>query len=1119
MSKRFLLAIIFSGLPLGAQTPVETSIAVHQDLSKPMTVIGKIDQETAKQERIKHPLPPKAYRSPSEDPALQINPGNQFAPAMSNNFDGVGQGAYGFTVTYAPPDTNGAAGATQYVQWVNASYAVFDKVTGTLQFGPVSGKSIWSGFGGGCELNNDGDPILQYDKAANRWIFSQFSVKTQPYLQCFAISTTSDATGAYYRYSFPMPNFPDYPKITVWPDAYYASFNMFKGNTFLGARSCAFDRINMLAGAPATSQCFQLNANYGGLLPSDLDGSTPPPAGSPNFFLAYGTNSLYLWKFHADFTNPANSTFSGPAAIPVAAFTPACLGGTCIPQPNTTQQLDSLGDRLMYRLAYRNFGDHEALTVNHSISAGTATGVRWYEIRTPNSAPTLYQQGTFAPDSNFRWMGSIGQDKNGDIAMGYSVSSTTVYPSIRYTGRAPADPLGTMQIETGIIDGAGSQLPNLNRWGDYSSMSIDPVDDCTFWYTNQYLQSSGTYNWNTRIANFKFPGCNSNTSADFSASAAPASQTVNAGAPAISYSVTVTPAGGFNSPVAFGVSGLPPGATASFSPSSLTGIGSSTLKIATTTATPAGTFPLTITATGGSAVHTAFVSLTVINSTPPSGTAAFVAMDTATQGNWRSAYGSDGYTVVNDSTNYPAYAQVVVTGESNYTWAASTTDVRALQKRAPATDRIAATWFAPSPFTIDINFTDGQTHQVSLFLLDWDSGGRAETVDILDANTGALFDSRPVSSFANGKYLVWNLSGHVKARVTRTGSSNAVVSGLFFGGSAALPAGAATFVTTDNATQGNWKAGYGADGYTVVNDSANYPAYAQVTIAGQSNYTWVSSSTDVRALQKAAASDRIAATWYTPTNFILDINLTDGKTHQVSLYCLDWDSAGRAETIDILDAATNAILDSRPVSSFDNGKYLVWNLSGHVKARVSVSGGSNAVVSGLFFGGANSVPPNSAIFLKADAATQGNWRTAYGKDGYAVVNDSTSYPAYAKVSLSGASSYTWASSTTDIRALQRAAAADRIASTWYGYDNFVIDINLTDGKAHQVSLYCLDWEPANRSQRIDILDASTNALLDSQTVSSFGSGKYLVWTILGHVRARVTLTAASNAVVSGLFFN
>ena len=192
----------------------------------------------------------------------------------------------------------------------------------------------------------------------------------------------------------------------------------------------------------------------------------------------------------------------------VAPFTPACGGGTCIPQLGTSQQLDSLADRLMYRLAYRNFGDHEALLVNHSVTAGTSVGIRWYEIRSPGGTPTVYQQGTYAPDATFRWMGSIAMDKVGNIALGYSASSSTLSPSIRYTGRAPTDALGTMQAETIIQAGGGSQLSNLSRWGDYSAMTVDPIDDCTFFYTTEYLKASGTFNWSTRIASFKFPSCN-----------------------------------------------------------------------------------------------------------------------------------------------------------------------------------------------------------------------------------------------------------------------------------------------------------------------------------------------------------------------------------------------------------------------------------------------------------------------------------------------------------------------------------------------------------------------------------------------------------------------------------
>src|SRR5205807_1919318 len=223
----------------------------------------------------------------------------------------------------------------------------------------------------------------------------------------------------------------------------------------------------------------------------------------------FDVNSLTLFKFHVDFATPGNSTFSTPTSIPVAPFTPLCAGARgCVPQSGGDgTQLDSLADRLMYRLAYRNFGDHESLVVNHTVAVDSNSGVRWYEIQNPNGTPTVAQQSTFAPDSNFRWMGSIAMDGSGDIALGYSVSSASMFPSIAFAGRTLADPASTLGSETTIISGGGSQTGNLTRWGDYSAMQIDPSDDCTFWYTTEYLKNSGSFNWNTRIANFKFPGC------------------------------------------------------------------------------------------------------------------------------------------------------------------------------------------------------------------------------------------------------------------------------------------------------------------------------------------------------------------------------------------------------------------------------------------------------------------------------------------------------------------------------------------------------------------------------------------------------------------------------------
>jgi hypothetical protein len=389
--------------------------------------------------------------------------------------------------------------------------AVFDKSTGAMVYGPVNMKTLWSGFGGGCQNNNDGDPIVRYDKAANRWVISQFSVSTTPYLQCVAVSTTSDPMGSYYRYAFQYSQFNDYPKMGVWPDGYYVTYNMFT-SSFAGGMVCAMDRAKMLTGAAATQQCFNLGTSYGGLLPSDWYGATAPPAGSPNYVMNYGTNKLNMWKFKVDWNNSANTTLTGPTAIAVSSFTSAC--SQCIRQGGTKNKLDSLSDRLMNSLVYRNLGTSESLVVNHTVKTGVGAkraeidGVRWYEIRLVGGTPSVYQQSSFAPDENQRWMGSIAMDKVGNIGMGYSVSGTALKPSIRYTGRLVTDPLSTMQAETSVVAGTGSQTGTLHRWGDYSSMSVDPSDDCTFWFTTEYLKADGTWNWSTRINSFKFSNCN-----------------------------------------------------------------------------------------------------------------------------------------------------------------------------------------------------------------------------------------------------------------------------------------------------------------------------------------------------------------------------------------------------------------------------------------------------------------------------------------------------------------------------------------------------------------------------------------------------------------------------------
>ena len=424
----------------------------------------------------------------------------------------------------APPDTTGDVGPNHYVQWVNLRYSIYtltrdgsNQITGfNLVPGfPKNGNVVWQGFGGRCQTDNDGDPIVQYDQLADRWVLTQFAVSGQPYTQCVAVSTSPDPTGTYFRYAFSYDrNFNDYPKMGVWPDAYYISYNMFRnGRTFTGNTVCAFERAQMLVGGAARQACVNTTAGVS-LEPADLEGTTLPPAGSPNLLMSMTSTSINFWRFAVNWA-AGTGTLTGPTAVAgVATFSRACGGGVCIVQPGTTTRLDSLGDRLMYRLSYRNFIDHESLVINHSVTSGTGTGIRWYELRNAtlqtlgSAAPVLFQQGTFAPTNDFRWMGSAAMDKTGGIAIGYNISSSTIVPSIRYAYRGPLDPLGTLGNETTVLAGVGSQTGNLGRWGDYSTISVDPVDGCQMVFTTQFQPANGSFNWTTYIHSFKLSTCN-----------------------------------------------------------------------------------------------------------------------------------------------------------------------------------------------------------------------------------------------------------------------------------------------------------------------------------------------------------------------------------------------------------------------------------------------------------------------------------------------------------------------------------------------------------------------------------------------------------------------------------
>ena len=594
-----------------------------------------------------------AQRPPVTDPVVQRAFGPDLAPlampAPIRNFDGVGNidGVY-------PPDTNGDVGPNHYVQWVNLHFQIWNK-SGASLYGPAAGNTLWSGFGGACQSQNAGDPVVLYDPLVDRWVLSQFT-SSSPYGECIAVSTSPDPTGSYYRYFFQFSTsvFYDYPHMGVWPDGYYMSANRFGGvfQSYQGASAIVFDRTRMLQGLSATYQEKQISSSYGTLLPSDLDGTNKPPLGEPNFFAAKGSTSLNLWKFHVDWATTSNSTLTGPTRLAVAPYNALCASTrNCVKQPGTSVGLDGLGDRLMHRLAYRNFGDHEALVATHNVNAassGTQAGVRWYEVRNPNSAPVIYQQGTYAPDTTNRWLGSIAMDSSGNIALGYSAASSTgsIYPSIRYTGRLASDPLGTLpQGETTLIPGGGSQTGTGYRWGDYAMMAVDPADDCTFWFTTEYIQTTGTAPWKTRIGSFKFPSCTSVVSTptatpvppntptpgptatntptatptftpgpnppDFTLSAAPSSQTVPRGG-STSYTVTLTSVNGFNNNVSLSVSGLPSRTSGSFSPNPVSGgTGSSTLTVNANRNAPRGTYTLTITGTGGGKTHSQTVTLII----------------------------------------------------------------------------------------------------------------------------------------------------------------------------------------------------------------------------------------------------------------------------------------------------------------------------------------------------------------------------------------------------------------------------------------------------------------------------------------------------------------------------
>jgi hypothetical protein len=472
--------------------------------------------------------------SQQPDAAVQTAVAAAAAPAPATSFDGLDYANWG---AGWPPDTNGDVGPNHFVQTVNTAIGIYDKASGA-QLAAFTFDGLFSAAATGtpCDDSNQGDPVVLYDPIGDRWIVSDFAwtdFAAGAMYECMAVSATGDPVGGgWHFYAWKLNNggvLPDYPKLAVWPDGVYMSTNNFAttgSQSFQNAQVYAFDRVAMEAGQPAQAVSFAVPRTVGGvtvfsLLPSNARSVTGlPPSGSPNYFASiYGSYNIRVWKFHVDWANTAGSTFTGPTNATIGTFS---VGPGNVPE-QTGNNLDTLSYRLMMQNQYTNLGGAESLWLTHTVGSGSTPNVarvRWYELRVTGGAVagSPRQQSTFAPDSKHRFMPSLAVDKSGDMAIGYSVSDATMSPAVRYAGRLAGDPLSTLgQSETTLVQGTGYQCCTFSdgtlntRWGDYSAMTIDPVDGCTFWYTNEYTNAQPTTLkesvWRTRIGSFRFDAC------------------------------------------------------------------------------------------------------------------------------------------------------------------------------------------------------------------------------------------------------------------------------------------------------------------------------------------------------------------------------------------------------------------------------------------------------------------------------------------------------------------------------------------------------------------------------------------------------------------------------------
>lgn len=525
------IAQFIPGKPVVIHTAVNSPPVHEGSIEGPGSGLGSAAPPTGSGRSGTRTRPPAPIPPPPQAPEIgvaaiaieQTEQGKRPAPQVLVSFDGLGNGTSGGR---GGIDISLAVGPDHIFEILDGNMAVFAKqgkkydATGKLLYGPVPNNTVFQDFGARCHAANNSDAVVRYDQLAGRWLIL-VPIFQAPYAMCYAVSATSDPLGKYYRYEFQRSLFPDYPRPAVWPDGYYnptsTSDDPIPG-VLTQKHECIADRNSMLKGLPATEQCVVIDGAVF-LLNSDVTGTRPPPKGAPNIMMSTGGTQLlknfeddgiYFYKVHVDWMDPSKTQVSPPEKIAVAPYHYLCDGqlSSCVPQPGTERRLDSQGDKLIQSLVYRNFGDHESIAVNHSIATSAhAGGVRWYEFRLNRQRdPVLYQQGTYAADAAYRWLGSIGMDRRGDIAVGYSFGSSGNYPGQRLAARLSKDAKGQLTFhEATLAEGHASQTGSL-RWEDYTNIALDPSDECTFWFVGNYLKADAASS-TTRIAAVALPGC------------------------------------------------------------------------------------------------------------------------------------------------------------------------------------------------------------------------------------------------------------------------------------------------------------------------------------------------------------------------------------------------------------------------------------------------------------------------------------------------------------------------------------------------------------------------------------------------------------------------------------